>query len=233
MKKAIVTGAFGERYVRMAEVTFPTMRAYAERIGAEFHALDKRVYAEPATPHWEKLQLRRFVEKYDRTLWFDADIAVRDDTPDLFGIVPTGLLGAWDEAPFGPWDYPSFISRWSALSRLGKADYPGLHFNTGVMVLDRSHLSLFQDPPEFPGYDLLWDQGWLNYLFALRRMSFFEITPRFNHMFIAPGERRESYIIHYCGTVNGSGYAKHIPSGGTYVDLIKADLAAWAVRTGS
>ena len=59
MKTALVTGAFGDRYLRMAEVTFPNLKAYADRIGADFHALKVRRFPQ-GTPHWDKLQIGDF-----------------------------------------------------------------------------------------------------------------------------------------------------------------------------
>lgn len=228
---AVVSGAFGERYVRMAEATYPTMKAYASRIGAEFIALKDRTFDGRASAHWEKLQLGGLLGTFERVLWLDADVAVRDDAPDILADIPEDVLGAWDEAPYGPWDYAGFIREWDRLAGGGATPYPGFHFNTGVMALGRAHRALFDAPPSFPGYELLWDQGWLNYRLARMKTRYVDIGHRLNHMFISPGNRIESFIIHYCGTVNGSGYAKEIPPGGDCADLIRSDLARWRART--
>lgn len=226
MSVAIVSGAYGEKYLRMADVTWPNQRTYAKRIGASFHEISLRRYPN-ATPHWEKLQLRKFLGEFDRVMWLDCDVVIRADCPNLFEMVPKSMLGAWDESKNGPWNYPSFISRWAALLGITSPPYPGWHANTGVMVLSPEHEFLFGDPPGFPGYDLLWDQGWINFGAALKKTSLMDIGSRFNHMFIAPGDRFSSYIMHYCGTVNGSGYAKEIAPGGDHVSLIRSDLERW------
>jgi hypothetical protein len=229
MRTAVVSGAYGEKYLRMADVTWPTQKAYADKIGASFHEITLRRYP-GATPHWEKLQLRQFLGDFDRVLWLDCDVIVRGDCPNLFATVPEGVIGAWNEAPFGPWDYPSFVSKWASFEGRSSPPYPGWHLNSGVMVLSRKHAALFSDPASFPGYELLWDQGWLNYIAAREGTELMDIGWKFNHMFIAPPTRHESFVIHYCGTVNGSGYSKDIPPGGDYVDVIKNDLEIWRKR---
>lgn len=226
MKTLVVSGAWGDRYTRMAEVTYPNLARYAARIGAEFQVLSERRYP-TGTPHWEKLQVRSFLDRYDRVLWFDCDVVVRSDCPSLFEVVPESFLGAWDESKVGPWDYPSFVHRWADTLGIPRPRYPGWHANTGVMILSPRHRDLFDDPPCFPGYDLLWDQGWINHRAAVRKTAYMDIGWKFNHMFIAPGDRFASHIMHYCGTVNGSGYAKDIPPGGDHVSLIRSDLERW------
>jgi hypothetical protein len=229
MKTALVTGAFGDRYLRMAEVTFPNLKAYADRIGADFHALEERRFL-GGTPHWEKLQLADFLGNYDRVIWSDCDILVRADCPNLFDLVPESMIGAWDESVVGPWDYPGFLDKWSALTKLPRVRYPGWHANTGVAVFSKRHLPLFSPPSILAGYEVLWEQGWINYQAAARRAAFMDFGWKFNHMFIAPPSRHESFVIHYCGTINGSGYSKDIPSGGDYIDVIKNDLEIWRKR---
>ncbi len=46
----------GEAYRRMGELTIPTIRRYAEKIGAEFQIIDTPKVKKH--PYWEKLQIR-------------------------------------------------------------------------------------------------------------------------------------------------------------------------------
>ena len=87
MKKALVTIASGEYFLRMAALTHPTLRAYAERIGADFiHWSDTSGHA---IPEYKKLDVAGLLDIYDRVLYVDTDVIIRDDAPDVFDIVPT------------------------------------------------------------------------------------------------------------------------------------------------
>ena len=227
MKQAIVSAAFGVAYQELAEVTWPSQRAYASRIGSEFITIEKRLFP-GASGHWEKLQLRSFLDAYERVLWLDCDVIVRSDCPDLFLRVPAQAIGAWDESRSGPWDYRGIIVKWAGLAGLTDISYPGWHFNSGVLVVSRCHANLFDDPPgAFPGYELLWDQGWLNFGAARDRIAFAKMGKEFNHTFLSSGNRLNSHVIHYCGTLYGSGYAQDILPGTRPADLIRLDLARW------
>lgn len=92
----VLTIAVGPEHQRIAAVTHPSLRAYARRIGAEFLSIDDST---TTTPHWEKCQLARLLETYDRILYLDTDLIVRDDCPNLFDVVPPAQLGAFNEAP--------------------------------------------------------------------------------------------------------------------------------------
>ena len=225
-KHAIVSAAFGPRYEAMTKITWPAMQSYSQRIGADFIPFRERKFVK-TTPHWEKLQVGAVLADYDRVLWLDVDTLVRPDTPSLFEVVPIGTVGAYDESFSKYWDYPNFFVEWSRLSGMPAAEYKGYHFNTGVLVVDRSHRELFETPPVFADYNVLWEQTYLNYGVARGNIPYLDITAKFNHMYNSPGFRLDSCIIHYCGTVNGAGYAKFIPPGGTYLDLMRADWEAW------
>ena len=95
--RLVVTIAVGESYRQMGEHTHPTMKKYADRIGADFLIIDESA---GSTPHWEKFQLFHLLNKYERIIYFDTDIIIRDDCPDLFDLVPDNRLGIFDEAPF-------------------------------------------------------------------------------------------------------------------------------------
>ena len=96
MKKAVVTIAVGERYTEMAKVTHPTLKAYADKVGAEFIVIDTPT----ETPHWEKFKLYELLIKYNRIIYLDTDLIVRDDCPDLFELIPESKLGIFNEGRF-------------------------------------------------------------------------------------------------------------------------------------
>jgi len=67
---AIVTIAIGPNYEAIAKMTHPSIKAYADRIGAEFVVLDKVVVSQ-TSPHYEKFQIHELLNKYHRILYLD------------------------------------------------------------------------------------------------------------------------------------------------------------------
>lgn len=230
MRKAIVSAAFGWKYSRISSVTYPTQKGYAQRVGADFIALSVRKFQPPATPHWEKLQLGDLLNEYDRLLWLDSDVIVRSDAPDLFQIVPEGLLGASDESISGYWDYPGMFRTWITHSRMPEVGYPGWYFNSGVMVVSREHAGVFASPPVYGGPKVLWEQTYLNYKAAALGARFMDLTSAFNHIFISPGSRWDSHFIHYCGLLCGMGFARDMRPNESYAEFIAREIEFWEAK---
>ncbi len=142
-KHLVLTIAVGDDYLQMASYTHPTIKAYAERIGADFLCIDE---SNTSTPHWEKFQIFDLLNKYERIIYLDTDLIVRDDCPDLFEVVPVSELGMFNEAPFVP------DGRQAAMYEVCKAhdtnvpDWDGKYYNSGVMVISRTHKYLFKKP---------------------------------------------------------------------------------------
>lgn len=77
MRNAVVTLTIGERYKEIAEITHPVLKAYADKIGAEFVVIDK----DHGLMHWEKFQIYHLLKIYNRIIFFDTDIIIRNDCP--------------------------------------------------------------------------------------------------------------------------------------------------------
>jgi hypothetical protein len=66
----------------IVELTYPLIRRYASRIGAEFIVISKRKYPD-FPPVYEKLQIHELGKDYDWNFFFDSDCLIH---PDLFDI---------------------------------------------------------------------------------------------------------------------------------------------------
>jgi len=205
----------GDAYRKMGEYTHPTLKRYADRIDADFMVIDE---SNSTSPHWEKFQIFHLLNKYERIIYFDTDIIVRDDCPDLFGIVPKDKLGAFNEAPFTDGrtismyevckSYDTTLPQWN-----------GKYYNTGVMVISRTHKHLFKKPVE--EHFNFYEQGYLNLQIVKQEVSMYDLRYEFNRMTcmdILTGEERfASYIIHYAG----------YPNLASVLGLIPQDIEKW------
>lgn len=196
----VLTISIGSAYEAISKLTHPSFRKYAQNIRAEFLSINQTKITR-STPHWEKFQIFDLLNFYERIIFIDTDILIRDDSPNLFDIVPKDRLGAFNEAPFTIRDREMMIEVCKAYHQK-LPEWDGRYYNTGVMVISRCHKYLFQKP-EVEFNDCFWEQGYLNMTIALKKIDIFELEYRFNRMTcmdrFTGEERFASYFIHYAG----------------------------------
>jgi hypothetical protein len=225
-KTLILTIAQGNLYSEMAFLTHPTIKAYADRIGAEFKVINEKKISSTSI-HWEKFQIFDLLNIYDRILFVDTDIIIREDAPNLFDIVPKDKLGMFNEAP---WTLRSRELMIDVCKQYGVilSNWDGRYFNTGVMVISRAHKYLFKKPDL--EYFSFYEQTYLNMRIAefviKEELKIFELEYRFNRMTcmdrFTGEERFASYFIHYAG----------FPNRDIILPLIKTDIEKWASMEG-
>ena len=232
---AIVTLSIGSNYRKTAELTHPSIKEYAKKINADFIDLST-LFKDNEHPHWCKLYLYTLLQEFERIIWMDSDIIVRDDCPDLFKIVPKEKIGIFEEGSHSPRS-EFMLAGMNAYKEFFK--WNGQYFNTGVMVLSKKHARLFIKPSEElirsevtltngAIQPLLGEQTYLNIKLlndTYLSKNIFELNYRFNRMELMDkilGEhRRASYIVHYAGC----------PSQDLLLKLIQKDLEAWKKET--
>lgn len=198
-KLALVTLAIGEDHQKIGKLTHPLMQAYAEKIGAEFICIShQKVYE--TTPHWEKFRIYELLNNYDRILYLDTDIIIRDHAPNIFDIIPDTHLGILNEQPFVEDRTYAFMQGCQAY---GYTDMPWdkIYFNTGVMVISKIHQLLFVKPNlEASNF---FEQTYLNLQIKKQKIPVSMLDYKWNRMFCIDKfigvERFEAYFIHYAG----------------------------------
>lgn len=214
-KHLVLTIAVGEQYQQMAKFTHPTIKRYASRVCADFLSIDEST---TSTPHWEKFQIFHLLNQYERILYLDTDLIVRDDCPNLFDLVPPNKLGAFDEAP---WTDSRTTTMYEACQQYDTTlpDWDGRYYNSGVMVVSRCHKYLFKKPEkeEFNFYE----QSYLNLKISKDEIPIHDLPYTFNRMIcmdkFTGEERFASYIVHYAG----------VPNISIVLALIPKDIARW------
>lgn len=212
-----MTIAIGDEYRKIAQITHPTLRAYANRIGADFIDIDTRSISQ-TTPHFEKFQIYHLLNKYHRIIFIDTDIIVRHDCPNLFDIVPEDKLGAFNEGAFIDRSEPMLMM--SKQYQIDMSEWDGKYYNTGVLVISRKHKFLFKRPAqEIVNF---YEQTYLNVLFLKSKVDIYPLQYKYNRMTILDSKtgehRRASYLIHYAGCPNYEQMRQ----------IIKMDLKAWS-----
>jgi len=231
---AICTVSLGRAFAALGELTHPTMRRYAARIGADFLVLDQRAYPARVPPAYEKLRVGELLARYERVAYLDTDVIVRPDAPSLFDVVAPHDLGVLNELPWFPTDARRRVA--GVCSQLGvelpRYDWHRRYFQTGVLVASRRHARLFA-PPRLYFSNHPWEQTWLNVRLAQEGFAVHELPWRFNRVGCMDRRLEEpraaAYLIHYAGTAPGApyGFGHALRPGEALHDLIRRDLAAW------
>lgn len=217
MKKAVVTLVVGEDYEKIAKITHPSIKKYAKKIGADFIILNGKY----KTRRWNKFEIYNLFKKYNRIIYTDTDLVIRDDCPDLFEIVPEQNIGLFEESKFSPLCQQYIADGQRVYGE--EIDWDGKYYNTGVMVISRYHRELFIKPSKsvieerhFRG-----EQTYLNLRLQTSEVEITNLHYKFNRMSMMDeftGEPRlASYIIHYAGC----------PEVELMLQLIKKDLSDW------
>ncbi len=95
----------------------------------------------------EKFRVLEFARQYERTLYIDADVILRESAPDLFELVPRGYVAMHDDWPH----LPSYDWLWSERAAiLGSQGRPmdrmETAWNTGIVLCDRDQADIWQHP---------------------------------------------------------------------------------------
>ncbi len=208
----VATVTIGQKCEAMAEITHPSIRAYADKIGAEFLVIKNGTgYPHPS---WEKFQAYDLLTEYDRILLIDTDVIVRQDCPDLFKLVPEDYLGMFNGGPYH--DLSTLMMHACLVYREFFDEWKGDYYNGGVIVASKIHRSLFERPAET--HDSYIEQGYLNIRIQRDKIKMFDIGLQCNRLYSFGGDRLGAYVIHYAGTVDGKT---------TVNQAIKDDLSAW------
>jgi glycosyltransferase involved in cell wall biosynthesis len=204
----LITLAIGPKAQKLMAVSRPGLMDYARRIGADYHEVTESGFpGQSRMVFYNKLKLRKLLDRYERVLYMDCDIIVSPGAPDLFRAVPETHLGCCFETI--PAHRTDPIAH--AQKVMGKIDgWDRDFFNAGLMVVSQSHKHLFdpldKEPPDFnPGagenYD---DQSYLNWQARNLAIPIHQLNPRFNW---APSEGETpngrvinpgAWMVHFC-----------------------------------
>jgi ADP-heptose:LPS heptosyltransferase len=220
MEKLVLTLAVGKNYEIMSNYTHPSIKSYAQRVDADFVSITESVCT---SPHWEKFnKITEYLDEYERILYIDSDVLVREDAPDIFDVVPEKSLGLFNELPFTPQRNQSLYEACREHDIILK-NWDNKYYNTGVMVVPRSFKELFKKPEKESCN--FYEQGYFNATLAkyleTSDEKIFGLPYKFNRMTCMDqftGEPRfSSYFMHYAG----------FPSLEFVLSLMERDLIRW------
>lgn len=192
---------------KLIDLTRKGIQKYSKKINADF----KEIISDDS---WERSQIYTLLNDYKRILFFDSEVIIREDTPNLFDIVPSSEIGLFNEGR-----YLVQVDKIKNTSRLYEIELPewgGQFYNTGVMVISRIHKQLFKKPSEI----LTNFTDYLNLKIQTDKPEIFDLTYDFNRMHFVDKfigiSRLNSFIVNY----------KDAPEELLY-STIESDLEQW------
>lgn len=192
----VVTLATGHQANDVLNVSRPSLAAYAARCNADY--IELRGTTEP---WWglEKFRVRNLAKAFERTLFLDCDVIIRENCPDLFALVPETQIGMHD-------DWPHLMGvEWLRAERKSVFDsqaidgiYPEAAMNTGVVMVSRQHADIWTRPRDpFPTSHCA-EQIWIEFLAS--EYPVFKLPTEFNcQWWMGDFEQRKpsSHVIHW------------------------------------
>ena len=94
-KYAVCVIPANDSAMELLDITRAGVKKYAEKCGADYIELSG-----DQNPDWtmsNKYRLNRVAKSYDKTLYLDCDIVVKDDAPNIFELTPDDKISAYDE----------------------------------------------------------------------------------------------------------------------------------------
>lgn len=208
--RAVVTLVVGDDAEQLHAVTGPSQRRYAERIGAEFVVI-RGATQDPRMPCAEKWRLKDYVPLFpDGTVYFDADVWVGADAPDILAATPPDAVGMVDVSPATPglldW-FPGEVRRMCETQGITPPAMERKYWNSGVWA-GRPAQAHYWNPPPLP-YPVQWctEEMWCRLNAQLTGLRIHDLDPRFNWTWIEDrqlarvGERRP-WVWHFAGMGN-------------------------------
>lgn len=192
-------------------VSRPSIVAYCKKYNLALEVITEAKYGIPPFDSFseinlfEKNQVYDLFDKYDRILRLDYDLLITPSCPNLFDIVPEGMIGGVYE-DIGIIKERRKVDIMRIQAALGELDWRVGYMNVGVVVASKQHREIFNTSIEeinrvqaIP-YIEMPEQAYLNYMIHKLNFNVWELYYRFNHIGYFITNRFDSHVIHYAGS---------------------------------
>lgn len=203
-------------------------KKYAQKIEADFIVLSGRTQKYDTL---EIFRIKKFVEQYDRSIFVDFNVLIKEDCPNLFDIVPKGKIGIRSDLELFK-NFPAAndktLKRRMLLLKsehfakvpyimgqvhdaiIYECDLIDTHYDIGVIVCDKEHANIFS-PIEFNfRANRLVDQLWIETLIHRIGHDVFNLDDVYNyeigHAFAKEIKIDEAKVIQYPNRLKGPGF---------------------------
>jgi len=200
MKIAIITHA-DKNVKEMKSISHPLIEQYADDCGADYI----NMIQDCEMPHaYRILQLREYLNIYDRVLNLDSDVIINKNCPNIFDEVPFEKIGTiFEDKGTRAGDRHNRIKK--AKQKFGVISWETGYINTGIFLVSNIHKEIFQPINGELWMDLGYDDVHLGYQIRKHNFDIHELDFKWNFMTMHVeswnkcADRFNSYILHYAG----------------------------------
>lgn len=150
-----------QSHIELLDITRETIKKYAQKCNADYIELSGNQCED--WPMANKYRLNHVCNLYEKTLYLDCDILIKEDAPDIFKLTPNNKISCFDEAKLHKYDWWIKKEQKVIKQNTSHTTYTDLEinvpketrmFNGGVMVIPRD-LSDYYKQPSSP-YPRMW-----------------------------------------------------------------------------
>lgn len=205
---AICTIAANKIAIDQLKIVKNNIIKYANKCGADYIELTGDQFPEYAM--YNKYRLYQITSKYEKTLYLDCDIVIKNNCPNLFEIAPDNQISGYDQSEIlqindqiKQTNYSEEMKLYTKQTQLyfGINNDCYIQPNGGVLIIPKALCDLYKQPNK--PYIKTWcfDQYYLSCY--LNNNNFFNLNPIFNWEFIRHDfwdRLNDAYIIHVDGS---------------------------------
>lgn len=205
---AIIITSIGRK--KLLNYCLPSVENFASKYNVQVKVIDKAEYNLPHTKDYnyntfEKFQVQKYLDDYDRILRLDVDVIFSPECPNLFELFDPEKLWAVNEDTGN-----RMRNRRKQINiiqnSLGHIDgWKRGYFNSGIVLTSKKHADLYrvsgEDIHELMQLPLgsFKEQNVLNWRAMKLGYEKGNMQYKFNHMSKHKGDPRKSYIVHVAG----------------------------------
>ena len=206
-RNAVLTRSVGQKWDCLGLVTSDTMSNYAHKIKADFININNIFvhHSKNRCIVFEKFQLYDLLTVYDRVMLVDFDAIISNHCPDIFKIVPEGMLGVSTHHLIGEGFKQAVREQLDDI----EIDWQeSKYWDSGVIVASRAHRDIFEYK-EQPQLEISCaEERTFNYRIYKHKIPICELGHIFHYQ---PGHERDArwkdildpFIIHWAGGGRG------------------------------
>jgi len=194
--------------IEQLNITKNNIIKYAKKCNADYIELTGDQF--PEYPMFNKYRLFQVTSKYQKTLYLDCDVIIKDDCPNLFKITPDDKISGYDQNEIlrinDKIKQTNYYQEMETESKKVRIDFQinndcYIQPNGGVLIIPQKLSDLYKQPDR--PYNKTWcfDQYYLSCF--LTDDNFFNLNPIFNWEYIRHDFWQyldNAYIIHADGS---------------------------------
>ena len=197
----------------MLSVCLPSVERFAAKHGVAIEVVSEEEYGFKKRNGYnfkifEKFQVQKFTDKYDRILRIDVDVIFSPDCPNVFDIFDPECIAVVYE-DHGRRRRHRRQQMNSVQKVMGEYDASSRYFNAGIVLTSKCHSELYNVSKEYlkgvmhkEGMGKYKEQNLMNW--RVRNLGYCTVDMgyKFNHMRFN-GNPQDSYIVHFAGRQDG------------------------------